>query len=122
MNLKYEIIYTMSFVIILLIYANCVILNTVWGHLTNIKRLGGSIECKKAFPLRIWLWISSTKDKTGSFFVRTCMNIYAPLGTKKQSGPIRDLNPFKLSNCAIMEYFLHDGICISWHFSTVICP
>ena len=49
------------------------------------------------------------------------MNIYAPLGTKKQSGPIRDLNPFKLSNCAIMEYFLHDSICIAKHFSPGIC-
>ena len=49
------------------------------------------------------------------------MNIYAPLGTKKQSGPIRDLNPFKLSNCAIMEYFLHDSICIAKLFSAGIC-
>ena len=49
------------------------------------------------------------------------MNIYAPLGTKKQSGPIRDLNPFKLSNCAIMEYFLHDSIWIAYHFSAGIC-
>ena len=113
MNLKYEIIYTMIFVIILLIYANCVILNTVWGHLRNIKRLSGSIECKKLSLYEYDFEFQVQKIRLSHFFVRTCMNIYAPLGTKKQSGPIRDLNPFKLSNCAIMEYFLHDSICVA---------
>ena len=79
----------MIFVIILLIYANCVILNTVWGHLTNIKRLSASIECKKLSLYEYDFEFQVQKIRLSHFY----KNMYEHLcsaGNKKQNGPIRD--------------------------------